>query len=227
LIRYRESYAVRAAIAEADPGSAVARRNVGRSHTRIGNALMAQNLLDEALSHFQQGLAIDRSLAAADPSSVRAQRDLAIDLQNVADVERARRNYPAAQTIYQESIDIGRRLAAAHPESTGMSRELATTLQRMGDTLAFQDNWDARIYYDEAYAIVSRLLSANPDEVMLQNDVLSMMVRFALLFRDSGITWTEVEALALDLDRRGVLTGADPPQLANIRARARAERGEE
>jgi tetratricopeptide (TPR) repeat protein len=81
---YREGLAIaeRLAIGAADPqwqgdlARSYDQRELSVSYDRIGNVLVAQGKLDEALKAYRNGLAIAERLAAADPSNTQWQNDL-------------------------------------------------------------------------------------------------------------------------------------------------------
>ncbi len=56
---------------------------------RIGDVLVAQGKLDEALARYRDGLAVCERLAAADPANTEWQRDLSVSFNKIGDVLRA------------------------------------------------------------------------------------------------------------------------------------------
>ena len=102
-------------VAEVDPGNAGWQRDLSVSYEQVGDVLMAQGNLAEALKSYQDSLAISDRLAKADPSNAVWQRDLSVSYEKVGDVLVAQGNLAAALKSYQDSLAIGDRLAKAEP----------------------------------------------------------------------------------------------------------------
>ena len=83
-------------LAAADPGNAGWQRDLSVSYDRVGDVLVAQGNLPEALKTFREGLAISERLAAADPGNAGWQRDLSVSNNKVGDVLVAQGNLPEA-----------------------------------------------------------------------------------------------------------------------------------
>ena len=64
---YRESLAIRARLAAADPSNAGWQRDLSVSQEKVGDVLLAQGDLAGALQAYRESLAIGARLAAADP----------------------------------------------------------------------------------------------------------------------------------------------------------------
>ena len=56
------------------------------SYNKVGDVLVAQGKLDEALKSYRDSLAIGERLAKADPSNTGWQRDLSVSYNKVGDV---------------------------------------------------------------------------------------------------------------------------------------------
>ena len=66
------------------------------SYNKIGEVLVAQGNLPEALKSYRDGLAIRDRLAKADPGNAGWQRDLSVSYDRVGDVLVAQGNLPEA-----------------------------------------------------------------------------------------------------------------------------------
>ncbi len=86
---YRDGLAIRERLAAADPTNAEWQRDLSVSYNKIGDVLVAQGNLDEALARYRDGLAIRERLAAADPGNTEWQRDLSVSFNKIGDVLRA------------------------------------------------------------------------------------------------------------------------------------------
>ena len=87
---YREGLAVELAgadrLAKANPENAVWQHNLSLSYSRVGDVLMAQGNLAEALKSYQDGLAVADRLAKSDPEDAGRQRDVSISYKKIGDV---------------------------------------------------------------------------------------------------------------------------------------------
>ena len=68
------------------------------SYNKIGDVLVAQGNLAEALTSFRDGLAIRDRLAQADPGNAGWQRDLSVSYNKIGDVLKAQGNLAEALT---------------------------------------------------------------------------------------------------------------------------------
>jgi predicted negative regulator of RcsB-dependent stress response len=96
-------------------------------YDKIGDVLVAQGNLPEALKSFRDGLAIADRLAKADPGNASWQRDLSVSYERVGDVLVAQGNLPEALKSYQARQDIIYRLATADPGNASWQRDLSVS----------------------------------------------------------------------------------------------------
>ena len=93
-------------LAGADPGNAGWQRDLSVSHNKIGDVLVAQGNLAQALESYRASLAIAERLAGADPGNAGWQRDLSVSHERIGDVLAAQGNLPQALESYRASLDI-------------------------------------------------------------------------------------------------------------------------
>ena len=79
---------------ESRPGNAGWQRDLSVSYNKIGDVLVAQGNLPEAMRTFRDGLTIGERLAKADPGNAGWQRDLAVSYNKIGDVQVAQGNLP-------------------------------------------------------------------------------------------------------------------------------------
>ena len=72
------------------------------SYEHVGDVLVAQGNLPEALKSFRDGLAIRDRLASADPGNAGWQRDLSVSYNKVGDVLEAQGDLPEALKSYSQ-----------------------------------------------------------------------------------------------------------------------------
>ena len=90
-------------LAKADPGNAGWQRDLSVSY-KVGDVLVAQGNLPEALKAYRDCLAIRDRLAKADPGNAGWQYDLGISNERIGDVLMAQGNLPEAMKSYQRSM---------------------------------------------------------------------------------------------------------------------------
>ena len=120
----------RRAAGQGRPGNAGWQRDLSVSYNKIGDVLVAQGNLPEALKSYRDGLAIGERLAKADPGNAGWQRDLSVSYNKVGDVLVAQGNLPEALKSYRDSLAISERLAKADPGNAGWQRDLSVSLRQ-------------------------------------------------------------------------------------------------
>jgi len=111
-------------LAKADPNNAGWQRELTVSYNKVGDVLVAQGNLTEALKSFRDGLAIVERLAQADPNNAGWQRDLTVSYNKVGDVLAAQGNLTQALKSFSDVLAIRDRLAKADPNNAGWQRDL-------------------------------------------------------------------------------------------------------
>jgi len=124
---------IRRKLAQDNPTSAEAQRDLSISLERLGDVAVAAGDLPDAKARHEEGLAIRRKLAQANPTSAQAQRDLSISLEKLGDVAVAVGDLPGAKARYEEDLAITRKLAKGNPTSAETQRDLVVSLFNLGD----------------------------------------------------------------------------------------------
>jgi hypothetical protein len=99
------------------------------SYERVGDVLVAQGYLPEALKSFRDGLAIADRLAKADPANAGWQRDLSVSYNNIGDVLVAQGNLPEALKSFRDGLAIADRLTKADPGNAGWHAVLSSAIR--------------------------------------------------------------------------------------------------
>jgi tetratricopeptide (TPR) repeat protein len=98
----------------------------------VGDVLVDQGKLQEALEAYQQSLKIRQTLAEQDETNSGWQRDLAVSYNRVGDVLVAQGKLQEALEAYQQSLKIRQTLAEQDKTNSGWQRDLIVTLYRVG-----------------------------------------------------------------------------------------------
>jgi tetratricopeptide (TPR) repeat protein len=118
--------------AKADPGNAGWQLDLSASYDNIGNVLVAQGNLPEALKSFHDEFAIRDRLVKSDPGNAGWQYDLGISNERIGDVLVAQGNLAEALKSYQAKQEIISRLAKADPGNSGWQRDLSVSYNKIG-----------------------------------------------------------------------------------------------
>ncbi len=145
------------------------------SYNKVGDVLVAQGNLPEALKSFQGSLAIADRLAKADPNNAGWQRDLSVSYDRVGDVLVAQGNLPEALKSFQGSLAIADRLAKADPNNAGWQRDLSVSYERLGDMHAKNgNNSEAIAAFERALSIYNVLTERLGDPQARVNSVVPL-----------------------------------------------------
>jgi hypothetical protein len=121
----RTTYEQGASIAESDPGNAGWQRDLSVSYNKVGDVLVEQGNLPEALNAYRDSLAIRERLAKSDPGNAGWQRDLYAALWFVADAEIRSGEQADALEKLLRAKEIMEGLAKADPGNAGWQRDLS------------------------------------------------------------------------------------------------------
>ena len=100
-------------------------RDLSVSYDNVGDVLVAQGNLPEALKSYRDSQAIADRLAKSDPGNAGWQLDLSVSYDKVGDVLVAQGNLPEALKSYRDSQAIRDRLAKSDPGNA-----IATSMTR-------------------------------------------------------------------------------------------------
>src|SRR5271165_3592531 len=120
-------------------------RDLSVSYDRIGDVLVRQGNLPEALKSYQAGLAIRERLARTDAGNSDWQRDLSVSYDRIGDVLVRQGNLPEALKSYQAGLAIAARLARTDAGNSDWQRDLIVSCVKI-----------AEVYPDQARAMLTR-----------------------------------------------------------------------
>ncbi len=219
--RFAEGLEIHRRLAASSPASATAQRDLAVALTRLAGLLEAGGESAAALARFEESLEIDRRLAAADPARAEAQRDLAVSLSRIGGLLATAGDLARAQARLEESLAIVARLAAANPASAEAQQDLAASLGRIGDVLSMAgDEAGARARYERSLEI-ARELAAASSASGARRDLIFAHARLGTL-PGGDEHWRAALAVALELEREGLLEPSDAPLLDFLRRSAAA-----
>jgi tetratricopeptide (TPR) repeat protein/class 3 adenylate cyclase/tRNA A-37 threonylcarbamoyl transferase component Bud32 len=140
--------------------------------SNLGDVLVAQGKLQEALEAYQRDLAISKRLTEQDKTDSGWQGDLAVSYAKVGDVLVAQGKLQEALEAYQQSLTIFKRSAEQDESNTGWQRDLSVSYDRVGDVLLAQGKLqDALDLYQQELAIAQRLAEQDKTNFGWQHDL--------------------------------------------------------
>jgi tetratricopeptide (TPR) repeat protein len=107
------------------------------SYDKIGNVLVDQGHVPEALKSYQAAHDVFDRLAKADPGNAGWQSDLAVSYSSIGNVLMAQGYLPEALKSYHASHDL-LGVAKADPGNAGWQSHLAVSYSNIGDALVAQ-----------------------------------------------------------------------------------------
>ncbi|MBV8214687.1 MAG: toll/interleukin-1 receptor domain-containing protein, partial [Verrucomicrobia bacterium] len=129
----------------------------------LGDVLVAQGKLTEALDAYQQDLSIAKRLTERDEMDAGRQKDLSVSYAKVGDVLLAQDKLAEALDAYQQGLSIAKRIAGRDKTDTGWQKDLVRGYGRVGDVLEDQGKLtEALDAYEQGLSIAKRV--AEQDE---------------------------------------------------------------
>jgi len=119
------------AIAATDSSNTQWQRDLSVSYDDVGDVLVAQGKLDEALKAYRDGFAIREHVAAADPNNTQWQRDLAVSHSKLASVYERQGRIADALVELTKGQDIIVALLAIVPGHAQWKKDLAWVEQQI------------------------------------------------------------------------------------------------
>lgn len=163
------------------------RRNVALTSKNIGSVLQVRGRRDEALSYFKKALSLDRENALKHTSDQRAQLDLAFTIALVAGIHRGKNEIPQALEYYRESVAIREKAFAFDRSSVFAEQALGSGYQGIAQAYHIGGNLsEARLMYERAQQILSRLSKADPTNLSKQGNLAENTALLARLIGDGG-----------------------------------------
>jgi tetratricopeptide (TPR) repeat protein len=142
------------------------------AHEELGDVLIAQGNLPEALRSYRVSFSIRERLTKAEPGTAEWQRDLSVSYNKIGDVLVAQGNLPEALISYQASLAIRENLAKADSGNALWQRDLSASYDRVGNVRFARGNLpEALTSYQASLAIRENLAKADPGNTGWQRNL--------------------------------------------------------
>jgi eukaryotic-like serine/threonine-protein kinase len=141
------------------------RRELARSHARVGKITEEIGTKPEALSAYNRALVIHRALARADPGDVTLRVELAETLDAIGVLHRSLGRMPDCLASLEEARATLEPFVAARSGSVDAQYRLARACSHLGATHKLREDFDAAArVLDQARAILGHLVDLDPSE---------------------------------------------------------------
>ncbi len=185
--RATEAEALLARLAADAPSHLAWQRELALRYDQLGDLLLAQGRLEQALAGYRASRAIAVRLAAADADNDDRQRDLALSAVKVGDAHLAQGHFDDALASYHVGLAISERLAAADRTNIRAQHGVLVAQLKIGDVLRLQGELDAALAsYRESRAIAERLVAADPANPEWQRGLLHAHRKLADVLAQAG-----------------------------------------
>ena len=171
-------------LADSDPRNTLYRRNLSVIESHFVVALRALNKSKEALPHARKSLELALNLLAVNPQSAEAKSDVAISRRRMGEVFFELGDTRNALREASESVASLQKLSAGG--DAYMSNYLALSLAALGTIEGRSDPAAAIDTYRKAEALQSRLITADPSNVVLRSDLAKSEIRLGVLYNRVG-----------------------------------------
>jgi tetratricopeptide (TPR) repeat protein len=136
---------------------------------RLGDVLVQQGKLTDALQSYQAQLAIVERLANADPDNTMGQRDLSVSYNKIGNILALQGKLTDALRSFRDGLAIVERVARADPDNAQWQYDLGVSNERIGNMLVAQgDLAGAMQSYRVSLAITERLAQADRENAQWQ-----------------------------------------------------------
>jgi tetratricopeptide (TPR) repeat protein len=154
-----------------DPANTIWQRDLAINESKIGDVLLRQGKLDEALAAYRNGLAIQERLAR-NRSNAQWQRDLSSSDSKIGIVLMREGRLDEALAVFRDGLAIVKTLAEQDTGNPEWQRDLALFNSSVGDVLMVQAKLDeALAAYREARSISKALVERDESNTAWQHDL--------------------------------------------------------
>ena len=182
-------------LADSDPKNTLYRRDLSVVESHFVAALRALGRPKEALPHARKSLELAQNLLVINPQSAEAQSDVAISRRRIAEIFFELGDTGNALREASGSVASLQKLSAGG--DAYMSDFLALSLAALGTIQGRSDPGTAIETYRKAAALQSKLIAADPSNVVLRSDLAKSKMRLGDLYNRVG---SAAEALTVCRD---------------------------
>jgi tetratricopeptide (TPR) repeat protein len=201
-------------LAKADPGSAVWQRDLSLSRIKLGELLLEQGKLPEALNNFRAAHETFEFLRKAQPDNMGWPLCVGLANRRIGDVLLQQGDLDAALEHYRADYEPIARLANAVSRNAGYQKELVVAQGKIGNALLAQGKLsEALAAYRTLLEISERLAQAEPGDADWQFNISVSHDKIGTVLRKQGNLPAALESFRALLAIAEGLATADPKNL--------------
>ena len=161
------SQEVLSGLANDDTSNPEVQRDIAISRVRIGDVLIKQNKLDDALNEYQPAADAEEQVVKVQPNEPTYRSNLSRVYNDLGYVYARQNDLPKAKSFYEKSLDIRHNLARDDPSNNAWLEALAHQYARVGDTLAkLKDSPGAITNYQSSEKVWDILVHRMPSNLV-------------------------------------------------------------
>ena len=131
-------------------------------HSKIGNVLVQEDKLEDAMKARHEGLAITNRLLVIDGTNTQWQNDLVIWHRQIGDLRVLQGKFADALEAYRNALATTERLVKAEPGNASWQRSMSNSYGKIGEALTAQGKLaEALAAYRQRVAIAQRLAGSD------------------------------------------------------------------
>ncbi len=208
---YTRSMEIFQALAQTDPNSSQAKRDLSISYNRLGDVHLKLGATDKALQAYQKGLGLSEALAQADPNDAQAKRDLSISYNKLGNVHLQLGATDKALQAYQKDLEVSEALAQADPNDAQAKRDLSVSYDKLGDVHLKLGATDKALQaYQKSLGLRQALAQADPNDAQAKRDLSVSYNKLGDVHLQLGATDKALQSHQKSLELRQALAQADP-----------------
>jgi tetratricopeptide (TPR) repeat protein len=187
LAHAKEAHRLLAALSAQKPDDISYHFALSAAFNDVGDVLLAQGKLDEALKSYGDSLAIRKRLADSDSSNTLWQRELSVSYDRLGDILVRQGKLDEALRNYRDSLAIAEHLAASDRTNTDWQRDLSLSYDSIADVQMDQGDFAGALKsYSDSLEIKKRLAASDRSNIGWQSDLALSYERFGDGLMDHG-----------------------------------------
>ncbi len=210
LASYRKALAIREHLAEADPDSVEARRELAVSYDNVGDMLLALADLEGAMSSLSKALTIREQIASDHPEDVRARTDLATGLSHIVRPLVGAGDWTRIAAYRRREVEIWKKLSEESLADDMVRLNWAAATARLAWALSHLPGTDVSSHYHQTIAVQESYLKTHPADAQVRFELARSYSQLGLILERQGDLEQALSYARRALAERIALAEADP-----------------
>lgn len=212
-VHYERSEAMARTMADADPTSDRAKRDLAWAHDKLGVLDQHALRLDKALEHYRASLRLREEVVGHPSADVEARRERVAAVKRVGDVASLQGNQALARKEYERALELARAIERSAPDDLLVRRDVMNALRKVAwACLGTGDSETAEKHLVEAIALLDTLRALDPDNLTWRQEEAWLSLDLGTLEYERRDYAKAVTRLLTAADAQKILAQADPGQ---------------